>query len=373
MGFSEFGSYDGLGLAELVSRGEVSASELVEEAIQRIERHNPLLNAVVTRMYELARERASSQPEPGEGGPYQGVPFLLKDILGDHEGVPTTLGSRFMQGSVAAQDAELVVRYKRAGLIPLGKTNVPELGTMPTTEPQLSGPARNPWDTSHSTGGSSGGSAAAVAAGIVPLAHANDGGGSIRIPASCCGLVGTKPTRARNPLGPLLGDSLGGLGCEHVVTRTVRDSAAVLDCTAGPDLGDPYWAPPPERPYLEEVSRDPGRLRIACWTRDPRGEPIDSECAAAAGEIARLCAELGHEVEERKPEFSMDAFEQAFLDVWAVGNAAGIDGAALALGRTPSPELFEPLCALRPRICVAISTRAPASSPFLQLEKRLWP
>ena len=343
MGFSEFASYDGLGLAELVSRGEVSASELVEEAIERIGRHNPVLNAVVTPMYELARERAASQPGAGAGGPYQGVPFLLKDILGDHEGVPTTLGSRFMQGSVAAQDAELVVRYKRAGLIPLGKTNVPELGTMPTTEPQLYGPARNPWDTNHSTGGSSGGSAAAVAAGIVPLAHANDGGGSIRIPASCCGLVGMKPTRARNPLGPLLGDSLGGLGCEHVVTRTVRDSAAVLDCTAGPDVGDPYWAPPPERPYLEEVSRDPGRLRIACWTGNLRGGPIDPECAAAAGDIARLCSELGHEVEEHKPEFSVDAFEQAFLDIWAVGNAAGIDGAARALGRTPSPELFEPL------------------------------
>ena len=336
MGFSEFASYDGLGLAELVSRGEVSASE-------RIGRHNPVLNAVVTPMYELARERAASQPGAGAGGPYQGVPFLLKDILGDHEGVPTTLGSRFMQGSVAAQDAELVVRYKRAGLIPLGKTNVPELGTMPTTEPQLYGPARNPWDTNHSTGGSSGGSAAAVAAGIVPLAHANDGGGSIRIPASCCGLVGMKPTRARNPLGPLLGDSLGGLGCEHVVTRTVRDSAAVLDCTAGPDVGDPYWAPPPERPYLEEVSRDPGRLRIACWTGNLRGGPIDPD-VRGRGRGHRAALQRARTRGRGTQAGVLGGRVRAgFSGHRAVGNAAGIDGAARALGRTPSPELFEPL------------------------------
>ena len=343
MSLSEYASCDGLGLAELVARREVTAAELVEEAIQRIERHNPEINAVIYPMYDLARELARQQPPPGEGGPFQGVPFLLKDILADHEGVPTTFGCRFMQGAVAAQDSELVARYKRAGLVALGKTNVPELGTMPTTEPHLYGPARNPWNTSHSTGGSSGGSAAAVAAGIVPFAHANDGGGSIRVPAACCGLVGLKPTRGRNPLGPLLGDSMNGLGCEHVVSRTVRDSAAALDCTAGPDVGDPYWAPPPERPYLEEVSRDPGRLRIACWTRDLRGESIHAECERAIQQVARLCSDLGHQVEEGKPEFDIDAYESAFLDIWAVGNAAGIDGAALALGREPVPEFFEPL------------------------------
>ncbi len=343
MALLEYAAYDGLGLAELVARGDVTAAELVEEAIRRIEKHNPLLNAVIYPMYELARDLALHQPPPGEGGPFQGVPFLLKDILADHAGVPTTLGSRFLKGAIASRDSELVVRYKRAGLIALGKTNVPELGTMPTTESHLYGPARNPWNTDHSTGGSSGGSAAAVAAGIVPLAHANDGGGSIRIPASCCGLVGLKPTRARNPLGPLLGDSLNGLGCEHVVSRTVRDSAAALDCTAGPDVGDPYWAPPPERPYLHEVDREPGRLRIACWNRDLRGGRIDAECAGAVDDVARLCTELGHDVDERKPEFDQDALEDAFLDVWAVGNAAAIDGAALTLGREPTPELFEPL------------------------------
>jgi amidase len=343
MSFSEYESFDGLGLAELVAQREVTAAELVEEAIQRIEKHNPTINAVIYPMYDLARELARQQPPPGQGGSFQGVPFLLKDILGDHEGVPTTFGSRFMQGAAAEQDSELVVRYKRAGLVALGKTNVPELGTMPTTESQLYGPARNPWNTNHSTGGSSGGSAAAVAAGIVPLAHANDGGGSIRVPAACCGLVGLKPTRGRNPLGPLLGDSLNGLGCEHVVSRTVRDSAAALDSTAGPDVGDPYWAPPPQRPYLEEVSRDPARLRIACWTRDLRGNPIHPECVRAVEEVARLCSDLGHEVQERKPEFDLDEYESAFLDIWAVGNAAAIDGAARALGREPSPEFFEPL------------------------------
>jgi amidase len=339
MAFPEYSSYDGLGLAELIARGDVKPLELVEEAIERIERHNPTINAVIYRMYDLARERAL-QPQ---GGPFRGVPFLLKDILGDHAGVPTTLASRFFQGAPAAQDAELVVRYKRAGLNPLGKTNVPELGTMPTTESHLYGPARNPWNPAHSTGGSSGGSAAAVAAGIVPLAHANDGGGSIRIPAACCGLVGLKPTRARNPLGPLLGDSLAGFGCEHVVSRTVRDSAAALDCTAGPDVGDPYWAPPPERPYLDEVSREPGPLRIACWTRDLKGEPIHSDCADAVQDVARLCTDLGHQVEEGKPEFDQDLFESAFTDIWAVGNAAAIDGAAIMMQRTPSPDLFEPL------------------------------
>ncbi len=253
MAFREYCDYDGLGLAELVRRGEVSAPELVEEAIRRIEVHNPALNAVIFKMYDQAQEAAKNQPEPGEGGPFQGVPMVLKDLLGNYAGVPTTSGSRFLEGHVDAYDAELVVRFKRAGLIAVAKTNAPEFGILPTTEPAFYGPTHNPWNLDHSTGGSSGGSAAAVAAGIVPIGHANDGGGSIRIPASCCGLVGMKPTRARNPLGPNLGDIMSGLVAEHVVTRSVRDSAAVLDCTAGPAPGDPYHAPPPERPYLEEV------------------------------------------------------------------------------------------------------------------------
>ena len=343
MPFREYTSYDGLGLAELVAKGEVTASELVEEAIARIEKHNPTLNAVIYKIYDEARGTAKDQVEPGSGGKFQGVPLLLKDILGDCKGVPTTSGCRFFAGLPAPFDAELVVRYRRAGLIPLGKTNAPELGILPTTEPQFYGPSRNPWNTLHSTGGSSGGSAAAVAAGIVPIAHANDGGGSIRIPAACCGLVGLKPTRARNPLGPLFGDLMSGLVSEHVVTRTVRDSAAVLDCTAGPDVGDPYWAPPPERPYLEEVSRDPGRLRLAYWSKTFPGEPVHPDCVAAVEKTARLCEGLGHDVGEAAPPVDMDQISGALQVLFASNAMAMINLMALVTGRKPSAEFFEPL------------------------------
>jgi amidase len=343
MSFQEYASYDGLGLAELVAKGEVTASELVEEAIARIEKHNPILNAVIHKTYEKARKVAGNPPATGREGVFQGVPFLLKDILGDCEGVPTTSACRFFTGVTAPSDSELVVRYKRAGFIPLGKTNAPELGILPTTEPLLYGPSRNPWNTLHSTGGSSGGSAAAVAAGVLPIAHANDGGGSIRIPAACCGLVGLKPTRGRNPLGPMFGDLMSGLVCEHVVTRTVRDSAAVLDCTAGPDVGDPYWAPPPERPYLEEISRDPGRLRLAYWSRTFRDEPIHPECAAGVKKAAEICADLGHQVEEAAPSVDMDRITEAFMALFAANCMANIDTMALVTGRKPSAEFFEPL------------------------------
>jgi amidase len=343
MSFREYASYDGLGLAELVAKGEVKASELVEEAIARIEKHNPTLNAVIHKTYEMARKSAGDPPKPGREGMFQGVPFLLKDILGDCKGVPTTSACRFFTGLTAPFDSELVVRYKRAGFIPLGKTNAPELGILPTTEPLLYGPSRNPWNTLHSTGGSSGGSASAVAAGIVPIAHANDGGGSIRIPAACCGLVGLKPTRARNPLGPMFGDLMNGLVAEHVVTRTVRDSAAVLDCTAGPDVGDPYWAPPPERPYLEEISRDPGRLRLAYWSKTFRGEPIHPDCAAGVKKAAELCADLGHRVEEASPAVDIDRIDEAFTMLFAANCTANINVMALVTGRKPSAEFFEPL------------------------------
>ena len=249
MPFAEYAAYDGLGLAELVRRGAVTPAELVDAAIARIERHNPKLNAVIYKMYDRARAAAARPPE-GAPGAFYGVPFLLKDILGNYAGVPTTAGCRFMTGVPATRDDTLVVRFKAAGLNVLGKTNAPECGILPTTESALYGPCRNPWNLEYSTGGSSGGSAAAVAAGIVPLAHANDGGGSIRIPAACRGLVGLKPTRARNPAGPDIGDLFGGLAVEHVVSRTVRDTAAALDCTHGPEPGDPYCAPPVARPFL---------------------------------------------------------------------------------------------------------------------------
>ncbi|MBI4459048.1 MAG: amidase, partial [Acidobacteria bacterium] len=240
--WDELAALDATARAALVRRKEVQPLELVEAAIECIERLNPSLNAVVTPMYEQARAQAkSSLPE----GPFTGVPFLLKDLLAFYAGVPLASGSRVLRAFVPDHDSELVARLKRAGLIIIGKTNTPEFGILPTTEPHLFGPTRNPWDRSRTSGGSSGGSAAAVAARMVPMAHGNDGGGSIRIPASCCGVFGLKPTRGRNPLGPDLGDVMSGLAVEHALTLSVRDSAALLDATCGPDPGAPYWAVPP--------------------------------------------------------------------------------------------------------------------------------
>ena len=344
MAFAEYAQFDGLGLAELVKKGDVSPVELVEAAIERIERHNPKLNAVVYKMYARGREAAAAlATRRHEQRPFHGVPFLLKDILGNCDGVPTANGCRFMTGVNATRDDTLVVRYKAAGLIPLAKTNAPECGILPTTEPVLYGPCHNPWQLDHSTGGSSGGSAAAVAAGIVPLAHANDGGGSIRIPASCCGLVGLKPTRARNPLGPDLGDMMSGLVCEHVVSRTVRDCAAALDCTHGPEPGDPYWAPPVARPFLDEIRTPPARLRIAFSTTNLSGAPLHPDCVAAIETTARLCADLGHIVEESAPPLEPAAFMPAFLSVFSVATPTMIDAFAMQHGRTPTAQDFEGL------------------------------
>ncbi len=335
----EFAFFDALAQAELVRRREVKPLELVDAAIERIERLNPVLNAVVTPMYEQARTLAMGKLPKGA---FTGVPFLIKDIVASYAGVRMTMGSSFLSDLVSTVDSELVVRLKRAGLIILGKTNTPELGLLPTTEPRLFGPSRNPWDTSRTTGGSSGGSAAAVAAGLVPMAHANDGGGSIRIPASCCGLFGLKPTRARNPLGPNFGDIMGGLVVEHALTRTVRDSAALLDVTSGPDLGDPYWAPPPKRSFLKEVGAEPGRLRIAFTTRAATGVPVHADCVNAVHDAAALCAELGHEVVERTLTVDGELIAHAFMTIWSAGCAWTIDSAALVLGRKATPAQFEP-------------------------------
>ena len=340
LAFQEYSSYDGLGLGELVRKGEVTASELLEEAIARVERHNDKINAVVYTFYDKAREMA--RRKPGHG-PFEGVPFLLKDILGECEGVPTRFGSRYFPAFPSPNDSELVARYKRAGLIPFGKTNAPEFGLPPITEPQLYGPARNPWNTDYTPGGSSGGSAAAVAAGVVPLAHGNDIGGSIRIPAACCGLVGLKPTRGRNSFAPNYGDLMGGLICEHVVSRTVRDSAAALDATEGPVAGDPYFAPPKMHPYIKEVSTDPGRLRIAFWDHGPKNEPIHEEAVAAVREAAKLCSELGHEVEEAAPTLDYDEAASAFFTVFAAGLAFPIETLKQLTGVQPSLENLESL------------------------------
>lgn len=336
-----FAFLDATAQAELVRRKEVKPIELMEAAIERIERLNPEINAVVTPMYDLARTAAAGAlPD----GPFAGVPFLLKDLLAEYAGVPLTEGSTFLAGHyVPDNDSELVARYKRAGLIAVGKTNTPEFGILPTTEPRLFGPSRNPWDRSRTTGGSSGGSAAAVAAGLVPMAHGNDGGGSIRIPASCCGVFGLKPTRARNPLGPRFGDMFSGLVCEHALTRSVRDSAALLDATAGPDVGDPYCAPPPARPFLAEVGANPGRLRIAFTAVASNGAPVHADCVRAVQDAAALCAGLGHEVVEAAPVLDEEVLTQTFITLWSAGCAWSIDDWARLTGRTPTAELFEPL------------------------------
>jgi amidase len=332
--------HDATALAELVRTKQVSAKELTEAAIARIERLNPTLNAVVTPMFEEARTAASGSPPDG---PFTGVPFLVKDLLADCAGIRLTEGSAFLAAHVAPVDSELTLRYRRAGLIILGRTNTPEFGILPTTEPRLFGPTRNPWDVSRTPGGSSGGSAAAVAARMVPMAHGNDGGGSIRIPASCCGLFGLKPTRGRNPLGPHYGDLFSGLVAEHALTRSVRDSAALLDATAGPAPGDPYWAPPPARPYRAEVGTPPGALRIAFTGVSATGVPVHEDCVRAVEDAARLCASLGHHVEEATPETDGNDLSQQFITLWSAGAAWSIEDWARRTGRTPAPEHFEPL------------------------------
>lgn len=336
----ELSYIDATALAELVRQKEVTPVELVEGAVARIERLNPELNAVVTPMYDQAIEAAKADlPD----GPFMGVPFLLKDLLAAYAGVPMTLGSGLVRHFVPDHDSELVNRIKRAGLIILGKTNTPEFGLLPTTEPRLFGPCHNPWDRTRTSGGSSGGSAAAVAAGMVPFAHGNDGGGSIRIPASCCGLFGLKPTRARNPLGPDFGDIMSGLVVEHAITRSVRDSAALLDATSGPQGGDPYWAPPPARPFLKEVGVAPGRLSIAFTVDAGSGIKVHEDCVKAVREAADLCVELGHEVKEASPHFERELVNQAFMSVWAAGVAANLEGISRMTGKAVSTDQVEPL------------------------------
>jgi amidase len=335
----DFAHLDAIAQGELVRRGEVSSLELVEAAIARIDRVNPMVNAVVHKMYDQARTVARSALPPG---PLSGVPFLMKDFLAEVAGEPFTEGTAFLGGYVPREDSELVRRYRRAGLVFVGKTNTPELAVGPTTEPRLFGPTRNPWDTGRTAGGSSGGAAAAVASGMVPMAHGNDAGGSIRVPAACCGVFGLKPTRARNPLGPHYGDLIGGLVVEHALTRSVRDSAALLDASSGPDLGDPYWAPPPARPFLQEVGAPVGRLKIAYSTRTITGESVDPQCVAALEDAAKLCASLGHEVVEAMPTIDPERFFLAFTSVLAAGFTWAIDDWTRRLGRAPSEEFFEP-------------------------------
>ncbi|TVQ91662.1 MAG: amidase [Deltaproteobacteria bacterium] len=339
MPFAEFENYDAVGLAELVRAGEVSPAELVEAAIARVEARNPELNAVVHTMFEQARQ-AVSQGLPE--GPMRGVPFLLKDLHADVAGHPTTAGSALSEGLLASEDSTLVERYRRAGLVLLGKTNVPELGIMGVTESRHLGPARNPWNPDHTPGGSSGGAAAAVAARMVPVAHASDGGGSIRIPASHCGLVGLKPSRARTPSGPLHGPGWGGLSVEHVVSRTVRDSAALLDASHGSEPGAPYQVVPPDRPFLDEVGVDPGKLRIAFTPRALLAGEAHGDCVTAVERAATMLSELGHEVEIAEPTFDPIALRRAYFGYVACGVAGDLQALARRQGRAASPSDVEP-------------------------------
>jgi Asp-tRNA(Asn)/Glu-tRNA(Gln) amidotransferase A subunit family amidase len=327
-----------MGLAGLVANRQVHPTELLEEALRRAEAVDPVLGAMVLDMEGEARQQIA---EGRTQGPLGGTPFLLKDLRAQYRGTPTTSGSRFFAGSVAGHDTETVRRHLAAGLTIFGKTKTPELGCNLATEPRFGGPASNPWDTGLIPGGSSGGAAAVVAARVLPLAHATDGGGSIRIPASCCGLFGLKPTRGRNPAGPDQGEGWGGLSVEHAVTLTVRDSALLLDLTAGPDPGAPYFPPPPSRSFLSAVGADPRRLRIAYSTKTPRGYQVDPDCRRAVEETAKLCEDLGHIVEEASPRWNLAEAGTAYTTVVNSNVARTVADRARALGRPPGPGDLE--------------------------------
>jgi amidase len=332
---------DATAQADLVRRGEVSPRELAEAAIARIEAVNPKLDAVIRTRFDEARREA----EGGlADGPFRGVPILFKDIGCTVAGEPTAFGLGPLRDRAIPVTSYLAEQFRAAGFVALGRTNVPELGTTVTTEPRSFPPARNPWDPAHSTGGSSGGSAAAVAAGIVAVAHANDGGGSIRIPASECGLVGLKPTRGRVSQGPLIGETWAGGTIDGAVTRTVRDAAGVLDVISKPMPGDPYYAPPLPRPLAREVGADPGRLRIGVVDRPGlEGYLDDPQCRAAVAGAAQLLESLGHHVEESAPAA---LFEEEFLRHFNAIIAADVEATmqafAMLLGRPIGDEEIEP-------------------------------
>ena len=341
--FKEYADYDALGLGELIARKQVTPAEVLDAAIERIEAVNPRINAVVQKAYDEARAviRAGLP-----SGPLAGVPYLMKDLYAWQKGARVGNGSRLYDGFIADHDFTLVERYKAAGLVILGRTNTPEFGLNAATEPVVNGPTRNPWNLERSAGGSSGGAAAAVAAGMVPAAHGTDGGGSIRIPAANCGLFGLKPNRGRNPAGPDVGEGWSGLACSHALTRSVRDSAALLDATSGPAPGDPYWAPPPARPFLQEVGAKPGKLRIALTRKTITGTPVHPECVKGVEAAARLCEELGHRVEEAMPEFDFVGLRWAMGVVISANLRNGLDMRLDALKRTQKEDDVERITAL---------------------------
>jgi len=340
----ELSLLDAVAQAESVRRGDVTSGELVDAAITRTEKLAPELNAVIHRAFDEARRAAASPDLPD--GPFRGVPLLMKDIGGEEAGRPNHMGMAALKaaGWREPADSYLTRRFREAGFVSLGRTNTPELALLPTTEPAAYGATRNPWNPEHSPGGSSGGAAAAVAAGLVAVAHASDGGGSIRGPASMCGLVGLKPTRGRNSFGPGRGERWSGFSCEFVVSRSVRDSAAVLDVTSGPMPGDPYWAPPPPRPFAELACEEPGRLRVGLMRGGPRGLAIDPECVLAVDEAAHALEELGHDVLESHPEALDDPGCVAhYVRVVTANTARALESVGEKLGRKLGPADVEPL------------------------------
>ena len=338
--FKEYPKYDAIGLAELVRNREISANELIDEAITRIEKANPLLNAVVTKLYdEVKKEIDLGLPD----GPFKGVPFLLKESE-QYAGAPITFSSRYIVENNCEYDSEIVSRYKNSGLAILGKTNAPEFGLSGTTESVLFGPCRNPWDTNLSPGGSSGGTACAIASGMVPIGQGSDGGGSIRIPASCCGVVGMKTTRGRNPVGPRQGEIWSGLVVKNVLSKTVRDSAALLDVTAGPDVGAPYYVPTPDESFLSQTNKEPIPLKIAFSTIPSSGVKVDKECVDAVQNTLQLLEDMGHAVEEVKLNYIDDAgaYWKAFFVIMMANTQAAINSYNQKSGRgKPNHKLIE--------------------------------
>lgn len=351
MTLPEYDALDATALAQHIRDGEISPQQALEAAIERIEARNPALNAVVDTLFERAKARVDALPD----GPFKGVPFLLKDLKAQLAGTVTTNSTKLKQGVVSERSSVLVERYEAAGLNIVGKTNTPEFGIMGITEPLMRGPCRNPWNPDHTPGGSSGGSAAAVAARMVPVAHGGDGGGSIRIPASATGLFGLKPTRGRNTMAPFMGDAWGGFVQEHVLSRSVRDSAALLDLTAIPTPGEPYGIAPPARPWSEELSADPGKLRIAFTTDTLHTGETDPACREAVLDAAKLLESLGHEVVEAAPVYPKEAMVLAYFRTVCAGIAWFVDDTARGAGRKPSPADFEPTTWLMAQIGWATS------------------
>ena len=340
-GAIDYDAHDATGLAELVRRGETTAEELLEAALGRCGQVNGRLNAVVI-LAEEAAHRLIARGLPD--GPLRGVPFLLKDLGAEARDFPSHSGSRLMANTHYDRDSAIYERLAAAGLVTFGRTASPEGGIGPVTEAAVyGGPTRNPWSLEHTPGGSSGGAAAAVAAGIVPAAHGSDGGGSIRMPAACCGLYGLKPTRARLPDGPYAGEGWAGMAVDGYLTRSVRDTALLLDATQGPDLGAPYWAPPLEDTFVAALERPPGRLRVALCDTTLNGEPVHAECRTAAQEAARLLEDLGHAVEEARPRADHDAMMRAWVDIVACGTALSVRKELESLGRDLRPDDLEPV------------------------------